>query len=462
MQSRFAVLSLLLVGVVGSGAIACGGASGVLSNNGSLGASNASQITTVELKNCNPSTRPVISEGPFLAEAKDNNGSILSVPITFQSTRPDIASISGGLLKTYYPGQTTITASSGGVTSAPCNLAVLPPSNTQTVLQLTDNQEDDSWGQNNNGSTLSRGKVLWRHFTPNGDADVMMGDVSGNVAPLKTVAGGDVDFMLLGSGASPHKTLAAWRENLSNTFVSDDGASPSPLGAQLQEENSIADGCFFFRRGQPDNDILRYNPMGLKTVSQNGDLFNPVTSQCKAVYELQQNGMSTLIYFDGANETPVAIGLPLFPRFDFREGKIVYAQGGDIFLYDATAANPQAVNLTNDPNGANNFPKTDGHSVVFTRNHNNFYDVVLYDIATGTLKVVSTTSGPKNGNSLRLDLSQAIWMEGSDLFFYDGNATAPVNPFPATGVEEAYLSEGVVAWHGPTGPATDHEIFILK
>jgi hypothetical protein len=232
---------------------------------------------------------------------------------------------------------------------------------------------------------------------------------------------------------------------------------------QTQEENSIAEGRLFFRKGIPDNDIFQYSAAnGLVPVSTNGDLYNPITSGGQAVYELQQNGVSTLIYFDGAHETPFVSGLPLFPRFDFRGGVAVYAMGGDIFLYDTHAANPQVVNLTNLAQGSNNFPKTDGHSVVFTRNNGGSNDVVLYDIASGAFQTISQTSAPKDGNSLQIDFKQVIWKEGADLYFYDGNTTALVNPSPATTVNQPYLSQGMVAWFGPTGPVSENEIFILK
>jgi len=272
-----------------------------------------------------------------------------------------------------------------------------------------------------------------------------------------------LDFMALGSGALQGDILASWRENLSATFVSDGNGTPTPLGMQTQEENSIADGCLFFRKGLPDNDILRYSSAaGLAPVGTIGDLYNPVTSRCQAVYELQQNGVSSLLYFDGVNETPFANLLPVFPRFDFRDGKAVYAAGGDIYLYDTSAANPQGVNLTNQPGASNNFPKTDGHSVVFTRTNSGRVDVVLHDIASGNSQVISTTVDPKDGNSLRIDLKQVLWMEGTDLYFYDGNTTTQVNPFPGTAVFQPHLSDGIVTWFGPTGPASDHEIFILQ
>jgi hypothetical protein len=53
-------------------------------------------------------------------------------------------------------------------------------------------------------------------------------------------------------------------------------------------------------------------------------------------------------------------------------------------------------------------------------------------------------------------------MEGATLYFFDGSLTDAVDPAPATTVNEPHLADGLVVWHGATGPGTDEEIFVLK
>jgi hypothetical protein len=460
MQRHFTFYGMVLLGVAGAGMMSCTGSDFASSSGAPL--IGPPLVASVEIVNC-PALVDVRDNKILNAVAKDANGSVVNAPPAYSSSRSDIASLSQDRLEATYPGNVSIIATAGGVASSPCNVTVLPPQNSKTVVQLTDDDEDETWGMNNNWSTLSRDRILWQRVLNSGDTEIYLGDTNGNASFLKTVPGPDVDFMALGSGASSADVLASWREDLSKTFVSNGSGTPTPLGAQQQEENSIADGHLLFRKGQPDNDILHFDSAnGLIPVSTAGDLFNPVTSGGKAVWERQENGASTLVYFDGTNETPIVSGLPLFPRFDFRSGKIVYADGGDIFLYDADSANPQLMNITNNPGDINNFPKTDGHSIVFTRLDGGNYEMVLYEIASGISTVISNTGAFKDGNSLRIDLKQAIWMEGADLYFYDGNATTLVNPSPAADVNQPYLADGIVAWHGSTGPFTDHEIFVLK
>jgi hypothetical protein len=161
------------------------------------------------------------------------------------------------------------------------------------------------------------------------------------------------------------------------------------------------------------------------------------------------------------NITEIASGP--FYGFDMRNGRIVYSRGGDVFLYDTASVSPAPINLTNAPAGLNRFPKTDGDSVVFTRDAGGgAQEIILRELDTGDTVVLSTTTAPKNGLSLRVDRGQAIWMEGGTLYFFDGSLTAAVDPSPATAVNEPHLADGLVVWHGPTGAGTDGEIFILK
>src|SRR4029434_8456940 len=239
--------------------------------------------------------------------------------------------------------------------------------------------------------------------------------------------------------------------------------APVPLGAQTQEENAIADGCLYFRKGLPENDIARFSiGAGLSTPGTTGDLYGPVTSGCQAVWEERGATESKLVFFDGSSTHPFADGLPAFPSYDFREGRAVYASGNDIFLYDTRTPSAPPVNLTQDPSLLNGYPKTDGHSVVYLRILNGNAEVVLYGIESQKEEVISLTSDPKTGSSLEIDLKQVIWKEGGSLYFYDGTQTVLVDPFTATQVTDPHLEGGLVVWHSPTGSFTDEEIFTME
>lgn len=356
------------------------------------------------------------------------------------------------------------TPTDSGATTTPTTTPAapddVPPFNSRTVIQLTDNDDPDSWGQNNFWSTTSRGRVLWQRLLATGETEIVLGDKAGAKKTLRT-SPEDVDFMALGSGAGTEDLLASWREDLSDTFVSN-GAVTTNLGPHNQEENSIADGCFFYRdstNGPANNEIARYSEAtGNAIVSQASFADSePITSGCEAVWLRDGN----LVHFDGSTITLIAAGP--FDGFDFRNGKVVYSHGGDVFLYDSGSTNPSSINLTNAAGDLNRFPKTDGHSVVFIRNAGGgTHEVVLREFDTGDTIVISTTGAAKNGFSLRMDRGQAIWMEGGTLYFFDGSLTEAVDPAPATMVNEPHLADGLVVWHGPTGSGTDEEIFVLK
>jgi hypothetical protein len=245
---------------------------------------------------------------------------------------------------------------------------------------------------------------------------------------------------------------------------------PSDLGALLQEENSVADGMLLFRKGQPFNDIESYSAAaGLNPLASSGDLSNPIASQGKALWlEDQGGGAFDLIYFDGNSTHNIATGPFSAGGFDFRKGRAVFTLGNDIYLYDAESANPQAVNLTRRPQDLNRAPKTDGDSILFLRSPNGGagQQVVLWDIASGTETVISTTADPKDPGSLQIDLRQALWVEGGMVYFHDGSGTVagtaqvPLGNATLNGAFHPYLSDGIAAWVANDG--NDDEIFALE
>ena len=407
--------------------------------------------------------------------ARDADGNVIAnFMVTYEANIPEYVDITAdGLLTVLYPGQIQVVARSGGVTSAPLNLTLTPLVNSGTLLQITDNSLTDNWAANNFFKTLARGVVLWRRILANGDAQILLHDIRDPLddntlvytAPFPT---NEVDFMALGTGAGNEDVMASFRVENANTFVSDDGLPPSDLGDNNQEENSIDMGCFWFREGGGFNDIQRYTVAdGLDLIADTGELYDPVSSECQAVWEKRNGAVSELVYYDGATMETVATGLPNFPRFDFNQGILVFSRGGDIFMVDTRQGPPfTEIPLTQDGAGVvDSFPKTDGFSVAWHQTDGGDQHIVLYVIATGSQEIISTNTDPKQGLTLQLDLKQLVWLEGGLLFFHDGtglaSGTAEVNvgPVPLDILYRPYLSDGIFTWIGNDG---DTEVFMME
>jgi len=458
------VLRFVLTLQVACCAAACGGAGNPLLK-------NAMQVDHLQFTSCPASPLKLGQEAELAAMAYDQEGNPLpDAGLNYRFENPEILKQnSEGKILAKYPGSTHIFATLGGIESAPCVVAVSTPSNARQVVQLTDNAIEDHWGMNNNWSILSGGKILW--LSDDGvERKVLfhdLGDSVGQNAELRDTMD-DVDFMAMGSSSTAGQVLISWREGLSQTMTSRDGAAAIDLGPQFQEENSISDGVLLFRKGLPYNDIMAFSEkLGLSPLAEKGSLSNPIANGGQALcLEDQGGGNYDLVFFDGGT-SKVLTTAPLAPgRYDLREGRVVYIQDDDIFLFDATTGQTQ--NITQRPQDLPSFVKTDGHSIVFLRNPNGGTDqeVVLYDIVAQEFSVISTTGLPKDGNSLQIDFKQAIWLEGSDLYFHDGSSDpAGTSLIPQGNATLAlgyhpYLSDGVVAWIGNDG--NDTEVFVMK
>src|SRR5262249_36025652 len=225
MKWRSKILGTLLLGMNLTGLVACGTGT-VPSLAGALG------ISSLEILNC-PKTKLALGKQQALqARALDSNGNEVSgAAIVFTSSQPRFASVAtDGTVQPNYPGKAEVVASAGGIDSPTCNLEVAPPTHQGMVRQLTDNQIDDDWGMNNNWKTLSRGRVLLEEYDGI-DRTVFLHDLQDGPGKdtLLNSTSNDVDFMALGSGAADGEVLATWREALSNTMVSPNGAAPIDL-----------------------------------------------------------------------------------------------------------------------------------------------------------------------------------------------------------------------------------------
>lgn len=435
---------------------------------------NADQVASIELRADQDSLRPGEN---LLVEAlvRDAQGNLLAqIPVLFEVDISEYAEIDPqGLLQARYPGLVQVTGSIGAVRSAPLPLTILPLEHLGQITRLTDNDLADDWGPNNFWRTTARGVVLWQRILANANVEVLLHDRRDAVDDDQLVAtvpfpNNDVDFMALGTGAGMDSVLATYRVNLSTTFASEDGAPPVNLGDQNQEENSIDMGCFFFREGGGFNDIQRYTlAQGLVELADVGDLYGPIGSGCQAAWEKRGLAGSELVFFDGADQETVAGGLPMFPQYDFKNGILVFARGGDIFAVDTRQGPPYVeMPLTQDGMAVvEDFPKTDGVSVVFRRNDGGAQHVVQLDLAGGGEATLSTNNNPKAGTSLAIDQKQVIWTEGADLYFHPGTMdaadTVRVDPglVPRDVNFQPHLHDGLVTWVGNDG---DTEIFTLE
>src|SRR5262249_52694360 len=159
MRRHFALFGMVLLGVAGGGGVSCTG-SGFWSSSGGtpLG---PPPLPSFGVVNC-PASGAVSDDKKPISVAKEANGSGVEGRPTYSSSRPDIVSLSRDRLEATYPGNASIVATAGGIASSPCNVTVLPPQNSKTVVQLTDDNEDETWGLNNNWSTFARERILWQ------------------------------------------------------------------------------------------------------------------------------------------------------------------------------------------------------------------------------------------------------------------------------------------------------------
>ncbi len=438
------------------------------------------EVTTVEILAPGGDLVPRETQ-QLTAVARNANGDVVAnVAFTWSSSNDRFASIEPDtsplknqqmtptiLLRGLYPGQVNVQAVANGIAGSLTRL-VIPPINDGQIVQLSNNGAgiEDNWGNNNNWMTTARDRVLWvENDTNTGDMTVLLADTDNNQTPLQTGMD-DLDFIGLGSdGFLTEGIMATWRKGLSNTFVDDGSASPDDLGAQVQEENAVADGCLFFREGLPNDDIFRFTfADGLDEIFTTGQSKGPVmTSECQAVWMQEDGVLADLVFYDGTTVATVGDDLSPTAAFSMRRGRIVFSQNNDIFFYDSTVPNPQTVNLTNSPADLENFAKTDGESILIYRIANGITNqIVLHDIASGSEQIISTNTAPKNGDTLQIDLKQALWTEGAgNLFFFDGDSAAQItlpNPLSLGGYDP-YVADGTVAWVGNDG---DDEVYIMK
>lgn len=392
--------------------------------------------------------------------------------ITFQATNPHIATVTNeGLLEALYPGTIEVTATINGTSSTPLQINIAPLSNSETIKQITDNNVDDSWGMNNTWKTTSRGQVFWVQydgFSPFGDGlggnpeQVFIADTQGNIL-FNERPSTDIDFLALGSGHGKNDIMASWRQNLSDTIITD-GQTIVNNGANNQEENTIANGCYYYRDSTNQNDhelALFQLPNSDIAISGSGLRDEmPITSDCQVLWVRGGD----LFFFDGLQSHFIAKGPFNFTgEYDLRSGRIVYQKNGDIHLIDTRTSPFTETTLTQDGLTIfDSFPRTDGNSIVWIMDGT---DVILHDIKTGQQNLISSTNAVKNGFSLQIDLKQVIWQESNDSFFFhtgtgNNSDTKEILP-PSINVNTPYLSDGVIAWFGQTSSNSDTEIFIM-
>jgi hypothetical protein len=442
------------------------------------GSTSSSSATTETVSVTNAEDSLTVEETLQLtSEVVDSGGQVVTQTVTYSATNSDVATVSNeGLVTAIYPGQIEVTASADGITSDPFTLTVNAIPNTYTEIQITNNAVDDSWGMNNTWKTIARGQVFWLgrdDFDASGAgmggsaATLFISDEDGNILFQRSVVGLEIDFLAMGSGAGTDDIMATWREDLANTFITDgDGGTVVDNGNNNAEENSIADGCMYYRDStdQFDEDIANFQfPNSNVIESEVGGMdHDPITSECEAIWVMDGD----LVFYDGVTQTTVATsGFILPSEYDFRSGQIVYEKDGDIYHVDTTTTPFTSTQITSDgASVVDENPKTDGKSIVWIQDDST---VVLYDIATQTSEVISTTLDVKDGETLAIDGRQVIWQESSDTFFFhdgsgDTSGTQEIVPTLASSVSEPFFSDGIVAWYGQTGAGTDTEIFMMK
>ena len=155
LAKRFALWSLCLAGLCYLGGLACSNTSGGVPN-------SSAALAVLEILNC-PSAPLAIGEDLQLQfEARDNQGQVLSsISPQVVSNQPRYLETSAtGMVKALYPGEASVVASAQGISSQDCVITILPPENSLTAIQLTQNNDEDHWGMNNNWNMTAEGVVL--------------------------------------------------------------------------------------------------------------------------------------------------------------------------------------------------------------------------------------------------------------------------------------------------------------
>lgn len=443
---------------------------------GSSGDSNGSEGLSIALS-ATKSRIVVGEELSLLVVATDSSGQeVTGLNFIYSVNIPAYATVSAeGVVEGQYPGRVELTASAEGSESNVLELSIDPPENSQSITQLTNSSDRDDWGFSNRWKTLVSGKVIWSR-SGGINTEIFLHDLIDPVGTNTSLDSftGSASRLALGTGANVGTLMSAWRVDDIETWVNNNGESTTNLGDRSQEENSIDKGCLFFRAGDGKDDIelFQLGP-GLQVLATLNELRDPVVWNCQAVWvEILADGSHSLIYYDGVEQNTVVSGINNFPQHDFKEGQLVYIEGGDVFHVDLTSDDLTPQPITSDAEGLlDQRPKTDGQSIVWIQIDPvpNDWKVLLYEILTGETKVISTNTNEKVTDSLAIDLKQVVWLDFNPkaLYFHPGTGDSTDTLEVPLGTNDLvtefypYVENGVITWIAEVAVGNT-EVFVMQ
>ncbi|HEV8658595.1 MAG TPA: IPT/TIG domain-containing protein [Thermoanaerobaculia bacterium] len=346
---------------------------------------------------------------------------------------------------------------------------------TLPAQQITPSNDASNQTWSNRTTSTSGGKIIFVRTT-NDTVYLYDGTTAQSVQPT-TGQAVEPAVMMLGSGSTAGTVVGGWRRGGGKGYVSVNGGA-----AQLVDLNpehvSIVDGCAFMvlQTAADGNRAFKINTadgsltaLSSDTAAANNGAFRVVASGCtKAVVGWKSNGTAPveLKYWDGSTSTNVDSGV-LDLTVNFVGGKLLYTKevGGidQVFLID-TNVSLSPVQLTAETNSAVILrrPQTDGRHIAWYRSDAAGNQIVLNGgvvFPTGPVGQIDAVEFP-----FQLNRGQLLWTNANSApqtFFYDdGTQTFTIDPSPATNVIRPWLTDGYIAFLGPTPTGgTDNDVF---
>lgn len=378
----------------------------------------------------------------------------------------------------------------------------------EAAAQITTNANDEGWSLRN--SATSRGNVLW--YDDQTESVFLNDDATPVQAEDPNNSPGAIESTVfsLGSGASPGQVIGAWRRGQNDAWVWVSGGTPAKViatnpfgtGGMNPEGVAIADGCVFMvlQAGSGQNTLVKHvfrvdaatNTAtlltgGIPLTHVNGATLGTArisTSDCQAAWVFDDgSGAYHLQFYNGTSITTVETGddntfNSTLRGFHLNRGRLVYEKlvNGirQIFLYDSTASNPAAVQLTTETDASlGNFsPRTDGRHIAWL--HGNANGTEVHIIFNGGVQLTDTTNRPADlgittEHPFQLHRGQLFWTDlGGSFRYHDGSGIATIDRAPSTSVVTQlgspcclpWLADGFVYWIGLSNVGgADSEVF---
>lgn len=344
-----------------------------------------------------------------------------------------------------------------------------------TAQQITPSNDASNQTWSNRTTSTSGGKIIFVRTT-NDTVYLYDGTTEQSVQPTITGSAVESAVMMLGTGSTAGTVVGGWRRGAGKGWVSVNGGAPVLVDLN-PEHVSIVDGCAFMvlqtaadgnRAFKIDTTNGSLTALSSVTAAANNGAFRIFASGCtKAVVGWQiDNGTGPieLKYWNGSTSTNVDPGVVDLDS-SFVGGKLLYVKevGGidQVFLIDTNVSlSPVQLTAETDPTVILQKPQTDGRHVAWYRSGATGDQIVL----NGGIVFPTGPLGKIDYFPFQLNRGQLLWTNANSAprtFFYDdGRQTFTINPSPATNVIRPWLTDGYIAFLGPTPTGgTDNDVF---